>query len=52
LVLDLNPVEEAEALKKLMDDHSYQQDDPARIIGKSPATISVSFTNQFRHLFF
>jgi ParB family transcriptional regulator, chromosome partitioning protein len=37
---DLNPVEEAEALKRLMDDHAYQQEELARIIGKSPATIS------------
>jgi ParB family chromosome partitioning protein len=42
--LDLNPVEEAEALKKLMDDHSYQQDELAKIIGKSPATISLSLS--------
>ena len=41
---DLNPVEEAEALKKLMDDHSYQQDELARIIGKSPSTISQSLS--------
>jgi len=41
---DLNPVEEAEALKRLMDDHAYQQDELARIIGKSPATISVSLS--------
>jgi ParB family transcriptional regulator, chromosome partitioning protein len=37
---DLNPVEEAEALKRLMDDHAYIQDELAKIIGKSPATIS------------
>ena len=37
---DLNPVEEAEALKRLMDDHPYMQEDLARIIGKSPVTIS------------
>ena len=37
---DLNPVEEAEALKRLMDDHPYMQEDLARIIGKSPTTIS------------
>jgi hypothetical protein len=36
------PAEEAEALKRLMDEHAYQQDQLARIIGKSPATISVS----------
>jgi ParB family chromosome partitioning protein len=37
---DLNPIEEAEALKRLMDDHPYLQEDLARIIGKSPTTIS------------
>jgi len=41
---DLNPAEEAEALKRLMDDHAYQQDELARIIGKSPATISLSLS--------
>jgi ParB family transcriptional regulator, chromosome partitioning protein len=41
---DLNPIEEAEALKMLMDDHAYQQDELARIIGKSPATISLSLS--------
>jgi ParB family chromosome partitioning protein len=41
---DLNAVEEAEALKRLMDDHAYQQDELARIIGKSPATISLSLS--------
>jgi len=42
LRLDLNPVEAAEALKRLMDECAYQQDQLARIIGKSPATISLS----------
>ena len=37
---DLNPVEEAEALQRLMDDHAYQQDQLAAIIGKSQPTIS------------
>ena len=37
---DLNPVEEAEALQRLMDAHSYQQDQLVQIIGKSKATIS------------
>jgi ParB family transcriptional regulator, chromosome partitioning protein len=41
---DLNPVEEAEALQRLMDDHAYQQDQLAAIIGKSPATISESLS--------
>ena len=37
---DLNPVEEAEALQKLMDDHSYTQEQMATIIGKSQPVIS------------
>jgi ParB family chromosome partitioning protein len=37
---DLNPVEEAEALKRLMDNHAYNQDQLAAIIGKSQPTIS------------
>jgi ParB family transcriptional regulator, chromosome partitioning protein len=37
---DLNPVEEAEALKRLMDDHAYQQEQLATVIGKSQPTIS------------
>jgi ParB family transcriptional regulator, chromosome partitioning protein len=37
---DLNPVEEAEALQNLMDDHSYTQDQMATIIGKSQPVIS------------
>jgi len=41
---DLNPIEEAEALKRLMDEHPYMQEDLARIIGKSPATISLSLS--------
>jgi ParB family chromosome partitioning protein len=41
---DLNAVEEAEALKRLMDEHAYQQDQLAKIIGKSPATISLSLS--------
>jgi ParB family chromosome partitioning protein len=41
---DLNPVEEAEALQRLMDEHSYQQEQLAKIIGKSPATISLSLS--------
>ena len=39
---DLNPVEEAEALQRLMDAHAYQQDQLAKIIGKSKATITKS----------
>jgi len=41
---DLNPVEEAEALKRLMDDHAYPQDQLAAIIGKSQPTISESLS--------
>ena len=41
---DLNPVEEAEALQRLMDDHAYQQDQLATIIGKSQPTISESLS--------
>jgi ParB family chromosome partitioning protein len=41
---DLNAVEEAEALKRLMDEHAYPQEELARIIGKSPATISQSLS--------
>jgi ParB family chromosome partitioning protein len=37
---DLTPVEEAEALKRLQDDHAYKQEDLARILGKAAATIS------------
>ena len=37
---DLNPVEEAEALQRLMDAHAYKQDQLVEIIGKSKATIS------------
>ena len=41
---DLNAVEEAEALKRLLDEHAYQQEDLAKIIGKSQATISLSLS--------
>lgn len=41
---DLNPVEEAEALQRLMDDHAYQQEQLATIIGKSQSTISQSLS--------
>jgi ParB family chromosome partitioning protein len=41
---DLNPIEEAEALKKLMDDHAYMQDQLVTIIGKSKTTISESLS--------
>jgi ParB family chromosome partitioning protein len=37
---DLTPVEEAEALGRLMKSHAYQQDDLVRIIGKAKTTIS------------
>jgi ParB family transcriptional regulator, chromosome partitioning protein len=41
---DLNPVEEAEALQRLMDDHAYRQEQLATVIGKSQATISLSLS--------
>jgi ParB family chromosome partitioning protein len=41
---DLNPVEEAEALQRLMDDHAYPQEQLATIIGKSQPTISRSLS--------
>ncbi len=41
---DLNPVEEAEALQRLMDVRACQQDDLAELIGKSKATISLSLS--------
>ena len=37
---DLNPVEEAEALNRLQEDHNYQQEDLMRIFGKSQTAIS------------
>ena len=37
---DLTPVEEAEALDRLMQDHKYQQRDLARIVSKSEAYMS------------
>ena len=39
---DLNPIEEAEALQRLMDAYAYQQDQLMEIIGKSKATITKS----------
>jgi ParB family chromosome partitioning protein len=41
---DLNPVEEAEALQRLMDDHGYQQEQLAAVIGKSQPSISKSLS--------
>jgi len=41
---DLNPVEEAEALQRLMNDHAYQQEQLATIIGKSQPMISKSLS--------
>ncbi|MCE5262384.1 MAG: ParB/RepB/Spo0J family partition protein [Deltaproteobacteria bacterium] len=41
---DLNPVEEAEALKRLMDDHAYEQAQLATVIGKSQSNISKSLS--------
>ena len=39
---DLNPIEEAEALQRLMDAHGYKQDPLVEIIGKSKAAITKS----------
>jgi ParB family transcriptional regulator, chromosome partitioning protein len=41
---DLNPVEEAEALQRLMDEHAYQQEQLAAVIGKSQPAISKSLS--------
>jgi ParB family transcriptional regulator, chromosome partitioning protein len=40
LRVDLTPVEEAEALQRLMTSHAYQQEDLVRIFSKSKANIS------------
>lgn len=37
---DLTPIEEAEALKRLMDERNYSQDQLSGVIGKSPSTLS------------
>ncbi len=37
---DLNPIEEAQGYKKLMDDHGYDQDKVAKFIGKSRTHIA------------
>jgi ParB family chromosome partitioning protein len=37
---DLNPVEEAEAFQRFMDEHKYPQDQLADIIGKDQSTVS------------
>jgi ParB family chromosome partitioning protein len=41
---DLNPVEEAEALQRLMDIRACQQDQLAQVIGKAKSTISESLS--------
>ncbi|MCE5264321.1 MAG: ParB/RepB/Spo0J family partition protein [Deltaproteobacteria bacterium] len=41
---DLNPVEEAEALQRLMDEHAYQQEQLATVIGKAQSSISRSLS--------
>ncbi len=41
---DLNPVEEAEALQRLMDEHAYQQDQLATVIGKTQPSISMTLS--------
>ena len=37
---DLTPIEEAEALSKIMERHGYKQEDLGRIIGKAQNTVS------------
>ena len=37
---DLTPIEEAEALKRLMDERNYTQDQLSGVIGKSPSILS------------
>jgi len=39
---DLNPIEEAEAYKKLMDEHNLTQEDLSKVVGKSRAAIANS----------
>lgn len=39
---DLNPIEEAEAYQKLMDDYSMTQEEVAKLVGKSRAAIANS----------
>jgi len=41
---DLTAVEEAEALYRLQNDHKYQQDDLARILGKTQPSISMTLS--------
>ncbi|MCE5264932.1 MAG: ParB/RepB/Spo0J family partition protein [Deltaproteobacteria bacterium] len=41
---DLNPVEEAEALQRLMETHAYPQDRLATVMGKDQSTISRSLS--------
>jgi ParB family transcriptional regulator, chromosome partitioning protein len=36
---DLSPIEEAEALEKLMERHKYKQEDLAKVIGKARTTV-------------
>ena len=41
---DLTPVEEAEALQRLMDEHGYEQEQLAAVIGRAQPTISESLS--------
>lgn len=41
---DLNPIDEAEALKQMMDEYTYTQEQIARIIGKARSTITESLS--------
>lgn len=45
---DLNPIDEAEALKQMMEEYNYTQDQIAKIIGKAKSTISEALSlNRF-----
>lgn len=39
---DLNPIEEAEAYQRLLDEHSMTQEDVSRLVGKSRASVANS----------
>lgn len=42
--IDLNPIEEAEAIDRLMQSHNYTQETVAKILGKSRVTITESLS--------
>lgn len=52
---DLNPVEEAEAYQKLMDEYKLTQEEVARVVGKSRAAVAnsvrlLSLTNEIKEM--